>query len=141
MYTLLHEIAASIGRDDYAAVLDRVWPEMPKLSIDYAIMEGASNMAVIPVDIGWSDIGSWATLFDVLDGDADGNVKRGRQDHITIETKDSLIYSDRRVAVIGLEDIIIVDTDDALLVCRRDLSQEVRQVVEQLKAAGEDDLL
>jgi mannose-1-phosphate guanylyltransferase len=90
---------------------------MPKLSIDYAIMEGAHDMAVIPVDMGWSDIGSWATLFEVLERDQNGNVIRG-EGHITIDTTDSLIFSKRRVVTIGLEDMVIVDTDDALLVSR-----------------------
>jgi mannose-1-phosphate guanylyltransferase len=142
MYALLQDISSAIGRDDYQDVLDRAWPEMPKLSIDYAIMEGAKDMAVISVDMGWSDIGSWATLFEVLEGDHDGNVMRGKgQGHIAVETKDSLIFSDRRVVAIGLEDMVIVDTDDVLLVCRRDRSQEVRWVVEQLKAAGDESLL
>jgi mannose-1-phosphate guanylyltransferase len=140
MYRLLQDIREAVGRDTYQDVLDKAWPEMPKLSIDYAIMEGAYDMAVIPVDMGWSDIGSWATLFEVLDGDHNGNVIRG-EGHITIDTKDSLIFSERRVVTIGLEDMVIVDTDDVLLVSRRDRAQEVRSVVEQLKAAGEEDLL
>ncbi len=140
MYTLLQDIGDAIGRDTYQEVLDRTWPEMPKLSIDYAIMEGAHDMAVIPVDMGWSDIGSWATLFDVLEGDQNGNVIRG-EGHITIDTTDSLIFSKRRVVTIGLEDMVIVDTDDALLVSRRDRAQDVRAAVEQLKAAGEENLL
>jgi mannose-1-phosphate guanylyltransferase len=142
MYARLQDIDAAIGRSDYQDVLDRAWPDMPKLSIDYAIMEGAHDMAVIPVDMGWSDIGSWATLFDVLEGDQNGNVARGKgQSHIYIDTKDTLVISDRRVVTIGLEDMVIVDTDDALLVCRRDRAQDVRQVVEQLKAAGDESLL
>jgi mannose-1-phosphate guanylyltransferase len=140
MYRLLQAIGEAVGREDYQAVLDQAWPEMPKLSIDYAIMEGADDMAVIPVDMGWSDIGSWATLFEVLDGDQNGNVLRG-QGHIIIDTKDSLIFSGRRVVTIGLEDIVIVDTDDVLLVSRRERAHEVRSVVEHLKAAGDEELL
>jgi mannose-1-phosphate guanylyltransferase len=121
-------------------ILDEYARQQPKLSIDYAIMEGAEDMAVIPVDMGWSDIGSWATLFEVLDGDQNGNVMRG-EGHITIDTKDSLIFSPRRVVTIGLEDMVIVDTDDVLLVSRRERAHEVRSVVEQLKAAGDEDLL
>ena len=140
MYQLLQDIANAVGHDDYQDVLDRAWPEMPKLSVDYAIMEGAEDMAVIPVDMGWSDIGSWATLFEVLDGDQNGNVLRGKG-HITIDTTDSLIFSPRRVVTIGLEDIVIVDTDDVLLVSRRERAHEVRSVVEQLRATGDEDLL
>jgi mannose-1-phosphate guanylyltransferase len=142
MYALLQDIGDAIGREDYQDVLDRAWPEMPKLSIDYAIMEGARGMVVIPVDMGWSDIGSWATLFEVLDSDQNGNVIRGKgQGHVTMDTERTLVFSDRRVVTIGLEDLVIVDTDDVLLVCRRDRSHDVRQVVEQLKAAGDESLL
>ncbi|HEX3053240.1 MAG TPA: mannose-1-phosphate guanylyltransferase [Aggregatilineaceae bacterium] len=138
MYTVIMRIAQAIGRPDYDAELDRLWPELKKLSIDYAVMEGAENMAVIPVDIGWSDVGSWATLFEVLSGDLNGNVSRGKdQEHVKIDTRETLIVSDRMVVTIGIEDIVIVDTADVLLVCHRDRSQDVRQVVAQLTEAGD----
>ncbi|MBN1562544.1 MAG: mannose-1-phosphate guanylyltransferase [Anaerolineae bacterium] len=142
MYALLQSIQAAVGTDTYPEVLDQMWRQMPRLSIDYAIMENAQNMAVIPVDIGWSDIGSWATLFDVLDGDHDGNVIRGQANtHINLDTRNTLIFSDRPVATIGLEDLVIVDTEDVLLVCDRKRSQEVRAVLDTLKQNGREDLL
>jgi mannose-1-phosphate guanylyltransferase len=146
MYALLQDINRAIGHNDYQEVLDHAWSQMPKLSIDYAIMEGANDMAVIPVDMGWSDVGSWATLCEVLESDQDGNVQRGNghsngHSHITIDTKNTLIISDRRVVTIGLEDMVVVDSGDVVLVCRRDHAQEVRAVVEQLRAAGEEHLL
>jgi mannose-1-phosphate guanylyltransferase len=142
MFALLQRIDSAIGRSDYQDVLDRAWSEMPKLSIDYAIMEGAHDMIVIPVDMGWSDVGSWASLCEVLESDQDGNIQRGNgHSHLTVDTKNTLIISQRRVVTIGLENLVIVDSGDVLLVCRRDHSQEVRAVVEQLKAAGEEDLL
>ena len=142
MWRLLQQIQGAIGKDPYQAVLDETWPRMPRLSIDYAIMEGAHKVAVIPVDIGWSDIGSWATLVDILEGDQNGNVNRGQSDgHIHLDTQNTFIFSDRRVATIGLEDIVIVDTDDVLLVCRRDHSEDVRKVIDQLKQNGTHDLL
>ncbi len=139
MFALLEEIGCSIGLEQYQETLEQAWPKMKKLSIDYAVMEGTQNMAVIPVDIGWSDIGSWATLFEVLAGDLDGNVSRGHgHEHVKIDTKETLIVSDRMVVTIGIEDIVIVDTDDVLLVCHRDRSQDVRQVVSWLKEAGDE---
>jgi mannose-1-phosphate guanylyltransferase len=140
MHGMLQTIRAAIGTPDYEAVLADNWPQMPRLSIDYAVMEHAEHMAVIPVDMGWSDIGSWATLYDVLEGDGAGNVSRGSNGvpHIYIDTKNSLIFSKRMVATIGLEDIVIVDTDDILLICHRNRSQDVRQIVEQLKQSGDD---
>ncbi len=138
MHARLQTIGAAIDRDDYAAVLDEVWPAMTRLSLDYAVMEGAENVAVIPVDIGWSDIGSWATLLEVLAGDLNGNVSRGHaQQHLKIDTCETLIVSDRMVVTIGIEDIVIVDTDDVLLVCHRDRSQDVRDVVSLLRDAGD----
>ncbi len=138
MFARLQQIGAAIGHDDYAAVLDEIWPTMTKRSLDYAVMEGAERVAVIPVDIGWSDIGSWATLLEVLAGDLNGNVSRGHaQEHLKIDTRETLIVSDRMVVTIGIEDIVIVDTDDVLLVCHRDRSQDVREVVSQLRDAGD----
>jgi len=139
MYAMLEEIREAIGQPYYTETLERLWPTIKKISIDYAVMEGAQNMVVIPVDIGWSDVGSWATLFEVLDGDLNGNVSRGRgQEHVKIDTRETLIVSNRMVVTIGIEDIVIVDTDDVLLVCHRDRSQDVREVVSQLKAAGDE---
>ncbi len=143
MYSLLQSIQSVIGDETYPDVLAQLWQKMPRLSIDYAIMEHAAKMAVIPVDIGWSDIGSWATLFDVLEGDHDGNVIRGQANrgHITLDTQNTFIFSDRLVTTIGLNDIVIVETDDVLLVCRRERSQEVRTVIDKLKEKGHEDLL
>ena len=139
MFAPLQNIKAAVGSADYEQVLQDAWPQIPRLSIDYAVMEKADRMAVIPVEMGWSDIGSWKTLLDVLEGDGNGNVTRGhRRDHIQIDTTRTLIVSDRRVVTIGLDDIVIVDTDDILLVCHRDRSEDVRQVVDQLKDAGDE---
>ncbi|OQY25438.1 MAG: mannose-1-phosphate guanylyltransferase, partial [Anaerolineaceae bacterium 4572_32.1] len=99
--------------------LERVWQDVEDQTIDYGIMEGARDVAVIPVDIGWSDVGSWASLLDILPGDEDGNVITGR--HLNIDTQDTLVYSPNRlVATIGLKNMIVVDTGDALLICPKD---------------------
>ncbi|MBN2305723.1 MAG: mannose-1-phosphate guanylyltransferase [Anaerolineae bacterium] len=140
MYAILTEIGQAVGQPEYEATLDRLWSTLKRISVDFAVMEQAQNVAVIPVDIGWSDVGSWATLFEVLDGDLNGNVSRGEVQggHVKIDTRETLIVSERMVVTIGIEDIVIVDTDDVLLVCHRDRSQDVRQVVNQLKDAGDD---
>jgi mannose-1-phosphate guanylyltransferase len=142
MHTLLQEIGSAIGRDDYEETLNRLWAKMPQLSIDYAVMEHADNMAVIPVEMGWSDIGSWATLFDVLGGDQNGNAVCGpQQDYIHLDTRNTLVVTDtapgRMIVTIGLENIVIVDTPDVLLVCHRSRSEDVRKIVDRLKAAGD----
>ena len=105
-------------------------------------MEMAKDIAVLPVDIGWTDIGSWATLLEVLEADKAGNVVRGPMEAVTLDTKNSLIYTSKRlVTTIGVEDLIIVDTEDALLVCPRDRAEGVRQIVDWLKQSGLSDYL
>jgi len=139
MYDALEAIAASIGTDAYQHTLEQQWPNMTRQSIDYAVMEGARDVAVIPVDIGWSDVGSWASLYEVLTGDLEGNIMRGESDNnLRIDTRNTLVISNRMTVTIGVDNLIIVDTDDALLVCHRDRSQDVREVVERLRAAGYD---
>lgn len=139
MRAQMEQIGQAVGQPDYQAVLGRVWPEIERISIDYAVMEGAQKMAIIPVDMGWSDIGSWATLFDVLAGDADGNVQRGtHQKHVMIDTKNTFVFGDRMVVTIGVDDLVIVDTHDVLLVCHRARSEDVRSVVNLLKADGDE---
>jgi mannose-1-phosphate guanylyltransferase/mannose-6-phosphate isomerase len=108
----------------------------PSDSIDYAVMEKTSHAAVVPVSCGWSDIGSWDALWLAADKDANGNHVEG--DVIAQDTRGSLIRSHDRhlVATIGLDDVVVVTTPDATLVARRDASQDVKKIVEQLKAAG-----
>jgi mannose-1-phosphate guanylyltransferase len=121
-------------------VLAEVWPQIEKISVDYAIMEAARDVAVIPVDIGWSDVGSWATLLEIIPRDNQGNVVHG--EHLAIDTVRTLVHSqDRMVVTIGLEDMVVVDTDDALLICPRERAQDVKAVVEQLKRDERRDLL
>jgi len=128
LFALLQDIRGAIGTGQYEATLHKTWPHIPRLSIDYAVMEDAEHMAVIPVDMGWSDIGSWKTLYDVLDHDKNANVTRGQgRDHILSETTGTFVYSDKRVVTIGIEDLVIVDTDDVLFVCHRDRAEDLRK--------------
>jgi mannose-1-phosphate guanylyltransferase len=103
-------------------------------------MEGAHNVVVMPVDIGWTDIGSWGSLFDLLPADADGNVFVGS--HIGIDAKNSLIFGDKRlVAVMGVHDLVIVDTQDVLMICSREREQDVKVLVEVLEQTGQENLI
>jgi mannose-1-phosphate guanylyltransferase len=140
IYLQLMRIASALGTPDAARVLAEVWPQIQRISVDYAIMERAHNVAVIPVDIGWSDVGSWATLLEIVPGDEWGNVVTGK--HLAIDTARTLVRSEGRLVVtIGLEDMIVVDTDDALLICPRERAQDVKAVVDRLKRDGQDELL
>ena len=107
--------------------------DMPDISIDYAVMEKSENIAVIPVDIVWSDVGSWDSLYDVLEKDDKRNVKIGNV--VDIDTESSLVFGDskRIISTIGLKDLIIVDTDDVVLIAKRGESQKVREIVKRFK--------
>lgn len=134
----LEEIArsfASYASGDETELHDRMarlWHNVDKQTIDYGIMEGASKVAVIPVEIGWSDVGSWASLLEVLEPDASGNVTISG-DLLAIDSRGVLLSSDKLVTTIGLNNMVIVDTEDALLVCPRDRSQDVKLIVERLQ--------
>jgi mannose-1-phosphate guanylyltransferase len=128
----LMQIKNSLDTPDYPFVLENHWPLVDKQTIDYGVMEGARRVVVIPVEIGWTDVGSWGSLFDFLPADAGGNVLVG--DHLDIDTQRTLVFGKNRlVATLGVKDLIIVDTEDALLVCSRDREQEVKRIVEKLR--------
>lgn len=136
----LSKLEPQIGQAGYADALAQAWEIAPRKSIDYAIMEKAEKVAVIPVDISWSDIGSWASLMDVMVTDAAGNVIIG--EHIGIDTENSLIRSSSRlIATVGVKGLVIVDTADAVFICPIDRVQEVKAIVEQLKAQNRHDIL
>ncbi len=106
----------------------------PSDSIDYAVMEKTNAASVLPINVGWNDVGSWSALWEVSERDADGNAHRG--DVLSIDSRNTLVMSERRmVAVLGLDDIVVVDTDDALLIAKREHVQQVKDIVTQLKAA------
>jgi mannose-1-phosphate guanylyltransferase len=122
------------------SVLDETYPRLPALSIDYAVMEKARNVAAMPVDFPWSDVGSWTALGELLPRDEAGNSVRGS--HVGIDTEGCVIHAgDRVVATIGLEDLVVVATDRAVLVCPRDRAQEVREIVRLLRERGLDRVL
>lgn len=107
----------------------------PSDSIDYAVMEGTERAVVVPVDCGWSDVGSWSSLWDVSRKDENGNFTHG--DVMTEATQNTYIRSDRSlIAAVGVSDLIIVETDDAIMVSQRDRAQDVKAIVEKLKARG-----
>jgi mannose-1-phosphate guanylyltransferase len=139
----LDRIGAAWDTPEQSVVLANEWSQVKVETIDYGIMEHATNVVVLPTSgLEWSDVGSWDSLFDVLVPDEQGNVVVNSE-HMLLETHDSLIYSNEKklVVTIGLDDLIIVDSSDALLVCRRDQAQQVRQVIENLKKSHQEDYL
>jgi mannose-1-phosphate guanylyltransferase len=120
--------------------MEEVWRGVESISIDYGVMERADDVAVIPVDVGWSDVGSWATVAELMPKDAENNVVAG--EHIGIDTTGSLLYSSERlIATIGLRDIVVVDTGDVVLICPKARAQEVKDLVDELRRKQKDKYL
>jgi mannose-1-phosphate guanylyltransferase len=133
MYAQFMELAETVDTPEFENKLESLWGNIEKISIDYAVMEKAQKMAVMPVDIGWNDVGSWASLYEVLPLDKFGNGFKGRQpEPVKLDTKNTLVYSDKLTVTIGIEDIIVVETPDALLICHKDRVQDVKEVVNHL---------
>jgi len=123
-------------RDQDFLRLDRAaFEACPADSIDYAVMEKTADAFVLPIDVGWNDVGSWSALWQVAEQDTNGNAHRG--DVLALDCTDTLAWGDQRlIALIGLHDIVVVDTDDALLVAHRDRVQDVKEIVARLKREG-----
>ncbi len=132
----LMEIDAAIGSSSYDATLDRVYPALESISIDYGVMERTARpIRVFKADFGWSDVGSWQALYDLRVGerDAAGNLLLG--DAMAIDAGRNLVFSsaDRKVALLGVEDLVVVDTPDAVMVARLDRSQDVKRFPDLLQ--------
>jgi mannose-1-phosphate guanylyltransferase/mannose-6-phosphate isomerase len=123
--------AAATRDGDFIRLDKDAFATCPSESIDYAVMEKTDAAMVLPVDIGWNDVGSWSALWDVAVRDADGNACRG--DVIAIDSRNSYAHARRLVALVGVDDLIVVETDDAVLVAHKDRVQQVKEVVAQLK--------
>jgi mannose-1-phosphate guanylyltransferase len=137
----LDVIGQSLGTPAYARTLKRVFPDCPSISIDYGVMEKSKRIAVVPAEFGWSDVGSFAALPDVRPTDHLGNVAEG--DALVIDGRNDVVVAagGRPVAVVGIDDVVVVDAGDAVLVCRRDRAQDVRKAVEELGRRGRDEVL
>lgn len=140
VYECLVKIGDAMNTADEEKVIEEVYPVIPKISIDYGIMERADHVLVISADFGWNDIGSLDMLSIMKEADENGNISYGEQ--MLIDTKNCIIYgNDSMIATIGLSDLMIVQTKDALLVCPKDRAQDVKTVVETLKEQGKDQYL
>lgn len=129
LFGSLSLINAHIAQADYEDIVSSVWEQVQKQTIDYGVMEKADRIAVLPASIGWVDVGSWSSMALLHPKDADGNV--WTSPHIGIDTSGIICVAPRRklVATIGVTDMIIVDTPDALLVCNKDREQDVREIL------------
>jgi mannose-1-phosphate guanylyltransferase len=134
------ERIARAGGAKSAQALRRLYPRLENISIDYAVMEKISQVYVVPAAIGWSDVGSWTVAYDLLPKDAERNVRP--PDTLTLGAVGNIIVSPGKfVAAVGVQNLVIVETADALLVCARDKSQDVGRAVQEIKKRGRMDLL
>ncbi len=144
LYEGLLELEESLGRENFEISLKKVYEKIDSVSFDYGIMEKTqADIYVVPCECGWSDVGSWASLFELMSDKCDdrGNLFEGET--ILVDCENSYISnkSERLVACLGLKDCVVVDTNDALLVADIHRSQDIRRIVEQLKNKKREDLL
>ncbi|MFZ1043930.1 MAG: mannose-1-phosphate guanylyltransferase [Anaerolineales bacterium] len=142
--TALSEISSVWDTPKQIEVFRAHWRGLKSETIDYGVMEHAENVAIVPASgLGWNDVGSWDTLFDVLFPDMAGNVSVNAQ-HLALETNNTLVYgagNERLIVTIGLDDTVVVDSGDVLLICKADQAQKVREVVEHLKKHRQENYL
>ncbi len=137
---VLAPLDAWIAAGGDPAQLKAAYGQVPEVAIDVALMEKASDVAVVPARFTWSDVGSWPAAIEFQEPDAEGNVTQGEA--ILLDTRNCAFFGGRRlIAASGVQDLIVVDDEDALLICHRDKAQSVKKIVERLKAEGREDLL
>jgi mannose-1-phosphate guanylyltransferase len=135
LYSGLLKIKKVFGTEREAATIRSVYKKLTSISIDYGVMEKTDNVFMLKGDFGWSDIGSWDALWEISAKDNKGNAVTG-SNVIFEDTEGSLVYSPQKlVAIVGAKDLIVVETKDALLICKKGRSQDVKKVVETLEAA------
>jgi mannose-1-phosphate guanylyltransferase len=141
---VVDEIVAAWDTPQREDVIQKLWHDLKPQTVDYGVMEKAARVAVLPAGgLGWSDVGSWDSLFEVLLPDMNGNVSVNSQ-HLPLDTHNALVYSmndQRLIVTIGLDDVVVVDAGDVLLVCKTDQSQKVKNVVEYLKKHNQEKFL
>lgn len=132
LYEGLEQMKKSMHTPDFEAVLGHVYGQLKNISIDYGIMEKSQKVFLIKGDFSWSDVGSWEEVYQLSEKNEEGNAVIGKV--FTDMTSESYIYSpDKFTAVIGAENFIVINTEDALLICRRDKAQDVKKIIEHLK--------
>jgi mannose-1-phosphate guanylyltransferase len=150
---LLETIAAAYGTPQFSEVFQAVYPKCENISVDYAVLEPRSakgehlsHLYCLPAEFSWNDLGSWASLYEYqlesrLRGDSEGNVADS-EGHLATDASNNYVYSPRKfVALVGVKDLIVVDTDDALLIAHRDRSQDVGKIVKELAMTGREELV
>ncbi|WP_025162165.1 mannose-1-phosphate guanylyltransferase [Paraclostridium bifermentans] len=132
LYDKLEELSEYMSTDKELEMIEKIYPTIPSISVDYGIMERSNDVVVVPGDFGWNDVGSWDVLGSIFPTDDHGNIRRGET--IAIDTQNSVVYSDEKlVTAVGIKDLIVVSTEDAVMVCPKDRAQDVKSIVEELR--------
>lgn len=140
LYGQLETLGSFLVSNDFNKQLELVYAKIKGISIDYGVMEKTPHVYTIKSNFGWSDLGSWDEIYNMEDKDAKGNVTQGRT--VMINSKNCLIINDQRIsALVNVEDLLVIDTDNGLLICKRGKSQNVKEVVDFLKRKGLDQYL
>jgi mannose-1-phosphate guanylyltransferase len=136
----IREISGSLGTTEESRAIKQAYNRIEAISIDHGVMEKADNVLCLPIDVDWNDVGSWASLESVWDCDGGGNAFRGQV--VSLQSRDCIVSSPHKLAtLIGAENLIVVDTPDALMICRKDQAQDVRKLQEILGNSGYEHLL
>lgn len=135
IYKLLIRYDGAIGTPDEQKVFEEVYEAFPSISVDYAIMEHAENISVIPASIGWSDLGSWSSVYEMMEKDEEGNAVTG--DTLTLDTHNCLVHAgDRLVCTVGLDNMVVIDSGDVVVVMPKGRSQDVKVLLDEIKKRG-----
>jgi len=140
LYIGLEKLQKTIGKVNYPKQLERFYRQIRSISIDYGVMEDAQNVYVIKCDLGWNDVGSWDEVYKLSEKDKNGNAIIGNG--MIVDGEDNLIYSkDDLVAVLGVKDMVVVKSENAILVCPRERAQDVKDLVDMLKRKNMNEYL
>ena len=143
IYAELIKIGEAINTENDLETIRAIYPEIRKISVDYAIMEPSAmegEVLVIPGEFGWSDVGSWDMMNVLRETDSQGNIAFG--DTVMIDTSNTIVYSSGKlVSVVGVDNLVVVETDDAIMVCKKENAQDVKKIVEKLEASGRTEFL
>ncbi len=140
VYACIEKIGDAMGTQVETDVIETVYPTIPKISVDYGIMERSSDVLVISGDFGWNDVGSWENMDVIYDEDENGNIIVG--EHVNIDTTNTIAFSKKRlITTVGVDNLIIVETEDAILVCDKSRAQDVKAIVDTLNAEGKTEYL
>ncbi len=140
LYSGLEQLEKSIGKDNYSQQVEKIYRQIRSISIDYGVMEKAQNVFVIKCDLGWNDIGSWNEVYKLSSKDKEGNAIVGTG--VALGSKNCFIHSDEDlIAVLGMSDVMVVKSENAILVCPREKDQDVKDIVDYLKRKKMNDHL